>query len=207
MTGAVHADALKLPASVPDPDALASPGWSVELAIEGELNSDTSPDRAVVLLQDEGAAEDRARVLVVLLGQAKGFTVAASNARLLACFGCLGMKGGDAQPNIEIVRGVMSITQNGGSRHWYGSVHKFRFDKRERRLVLIGLDDISGDGGTGEEKTTSTNYLTARRIVTHTPPQVDDDGKELPVNTSEQTQKFEREPLLKFEDVRSAFGD
>lgn len=202
-----RADAPKWPASVPNSDALAGKDWTVELSVDGAIDGDDQPDRVVVLLHKQaGDDEDRARVLLILLRRDTGYAVAAVNTKLLACYQCLGVKGGTATPEIELARGVLTVTQSGGSRYWYASVHRFRYAQREGRMVWIGLDESSGDSASGEETNVSHNYLTGRRITEHTPPQLDDEGNEVEVKTTHKVEKLARKPLLRFEDVRSAFA-
>jgi hypothetical protein len=136
-------------------------GWAVESTLAGELNADGTPDLVVVLLQDANGDAERARALVWLHGVpgGKGYTRVTSNVGLAACFQCLGMKGGDAAPELEISeKGVLSVAQWGGSRESYGTTHKFRFQKGA--VVLIGLDSGTNDSLTNEGTSVSTNFLT-----------------------------------------------
>lgn len=202
-----RADGLQLPATVPTSLALARDGWAIELSVDGELNSDARADRVVVLLQAAPDTQgERARALVVLLAQDGGYRVVGTSTHLLACFQCLGVNGGDAQPNIKIARGVLTITQAGGSREYYGAEHRFRFAPEQGKLLWIGLDSRSGDRLNGQQGVVSENFLTGRRITTITPPQVDEEGNERPRRPTRRTEKLARARLLALEEVPPPFG-
>lgn len=176
----------------------APKGWVVEATLEGDLNGDKTPDLVVVLIQEgEG---DRSRALLWLHGAAKGFTLVDSNVGLVACFSCLGMKGGDAKPELEIKKKVLIVTQWGGSRESYGAVHRFRLEKGVVRL--IGVDHSDMDTMTGAQNTRSENLLTGVTVVEQTPPQFDENGKETRAKPKKTTTKRKPTPLPAFNEVK-----
>jgi hypothetical protein len=204
LSASVHAAPFRLPIRfATDPVALVPDGWGVEVSIEGELNGDEETDRVLVLLQKQAKeGEDRKRALVVLFRKGEGFEVAGTNGSLLACFECLGMKGGDATPEIEIAKGTMVVSQWGGSRHTYASTHKFRWSAAAKRLQLIGLDRTWEDTVLGGSREVSTNFLTGDRVTQTTPAAVDEEGtavKETPKTKREKLPKRALLPLDKVE--------
>lgn len=176
----------------------APKGWVVEATLEGDLNGDKTPDLVVVLIQEgEG---DRSRALLWLHSAAKGFTLVDSNVGLVACFSCLGMKGGDAKPELEIKKKVLIVTQWGGSRESYGAVHRFRLEKGVVRL--IGVDHSDMDTMTGAGANASVNLLTGLTVVEQTPPQFDENGKETNAKPKKTTTKRKPTPLPAFNEVK-----
>lgn len=176
----------------------APKGWVVESSLEGDLNGDKTPDLVVVLIQEGDG--DRSRALLWLHGAAKGFTLVDSNVGLVACFSCLGMKGGDAKPELEIKKKVLVVTQWGGSRESYGAVHRFRLEKGVVRL--IGVDHSEMDTMTGASTTTSENLLTGTTIVEKMPPQVDENDKPITAKPKKTTTKKKPAPLPAFNAVK-----
>lgn len=176
----------------------APKGWVVESSLQGDLNGDKTPDLVVVLIQEGDG--DRSRALLWLHGAAKGFTLVDSNVGLVACFSCLGMKGGDAKPELEIKKKVLIVTQWGGSRESYGAVHRFRLEKGVVRL--IGVDHSDMDTMTGAGANASVNLLTGLTVVEQTPPQFDENGKETNAKPKKTTTKRKPTPLPAFNEVK-----
>ncbi len=177
--------------------AFAPKGWTVEAALEGELNQDAKKDLVVVLLQD--GKVDQPRALLWLHGVDGGYQLVALNTALLACFSCLGMKGGVAAPEIRIAKRVVSVAQFGGSREYYGTNHRFRLEGKEPKL--IGLDRSSGDGLTGASSSVSTNFLTGVTITETVPPAADAEGKPLDGRPTKKTTRQKPTALQSFRDV------
>ncbi len=192
-----------LPTQGPTVSAFVLRGWALESTTQADLDGDGLADAVLVLLQD-GAAE-RARAVVWLHAvKDGGFRLVDSNVGLLACFGCLGMKGGDAQPDIEVKGQVVSFSQSGGSRDAYGATHRFRFEKAGVRL--IGHDDDDIDTLTGASTSTSRNLLTGLTVVTTQPAERDDNDQ--PTHAKPTTKKVRGKPAppLLLRDVKG-FGD
>lgn len=139
-------------------------GYSLEGKVRGDLNGDSLPD-SVIQLTNEDAEDDRDdRVLVILFKNKDGsFRKAAESANILLCSGCGGVKGGT--PGLEIKKGVLTISQMSGSRAFSTYLHRFRFEPRTGRFLLIG-EDLGEHDGTGASVSTSTNYLTGKQIIT-----------------------------------------
>ncbi len=187
-----------VPASGATAAAFAPKGWVVESTVEGDLNGDPTPDLIVVLLQ-EGKA-DRARAMLWLHGAAKGFTLIDSNVGLVACSSCLGMKGGDAKPDLSITKKVLVVTQWGGSRESYGATHRFRLEKGVVRL--IGVDHSDMDSLSGAGTTTSENLLTGVTVIEKTPPQTDENDRPTNAKPKKTTTKRRPTPLPAFNAVK-----
>ena len=152
----------------------APTGWKVESTLAAELDGVAPPDLVVVLLGPGDV--DQPRALVWLHGRAKGgFTLIDSNVGMLACFQCLGVKGGDGAPELSVKKRVLTVSSMGGSRQSYSATHRFRF---EAGLVrLIGVDHWNGDTLSGEGSTRSDNLLTGVSIVEEQPAEEDEEGK------------------------------
>ncbi len=144
-------------------------GWSAEAQVSGDLDGDGIPDIAAVLVQnvpesgETGADDELGRVLLVLLGDEKeGVVPAGSNDDLLLCRGCGGMR---EHVGIEIVKGVVIVTETGGSRQSTSETWRFRCDPRTRRFVLIGRDSDSRDSAGGKGTQVSLNTLTGLKVT------------------------------------------
>jgi len=172
---AAYAAGLPVPRTAAALQGFVPKGWAIESKVEGDLDGDGAADAVLVLLQEEGQG-DRERALVVVLRRGERWALGGTNQGLLACLGCLGVKGGDGAPNNEIRRGVLAVHQYGGSREAYASVHRFRWNRVRGAFELIGLDTEGGDTLTGERSSSSCNLITGSCIETSTPPQVDEDG-------------------------------
>jgi hypothetical protein len=189
-----------LPKRGATPEAFVPKGWSVELAVEGDLDADQSPDKVLVLLEDEPEF-DRERALVVLLRKESGYLLAGSNVGLLACWQCSGAKGGDGTPSIEVQKGVVLVDQVSGSRWFTTRLSRLRWSRARRIFDLIGEDIHSGDAVTGESTDSSCNFLTRECVETVTPPQVDEEGREVPAPGTTRSWKVPKKPLLSLEQL------
>jgi hypothetical protein len=175
MSGVVVHAAPLVPSQVPTradaPMLFAPRGWKIEQQINGHLNNDKVWDAALVLVEKPVAKNPdapRNRALVVLLREGKGWRRAGINTLLL-----LGTRDGGAfygvsetPVGVTIEKGVLLVGQESGSREMLNTTHKFRFDARLGRFVLIGTDIIEHDRLSGSAENTSTNYLTGARIKT-----------------------------------------
>ena len=134
-------------------------GWKVESTLAAELDGVAPPDLVVVLLGPGDV--DQPRALVWLHGRAKGgFTLIDSNVGMLACFQCLGVKGGDGAPELSVKKRVLTVSSMGGSRQSYSATHRFRFEgglvrlvgARDPRAVLGGRSAWLGEANEGERE-------------------------------------------------------
>ncbi|MFZ5895248.1 MAG: hypothetical protein ACOY0T_29575 [Myxococcota bacterium] len=206
-TSAVQAQSQKLsfPRRGETPEVFVPAGWSSESSLAGDLDADGVEDLVQVLLQNERPeGGDRERALVILLRRGDRFVLGGSNSGLLTCFECAGVKGGTGAPDLEIKRGVLLVSQMGGSRQFSITLDRFRWSRARQRFELIGADVSYHDALTGESAETSCNLLTGECIETTTPAQVDDEGnpRERPPKTRHW--KTGKKPLQPLERVRAA---
>ena len=152
----------------------APPGWKVEKTAKGDLNADGKIDQAITLIEDkpfdadDAPKPDRNRVLVVAFSDGKKLDRIAVADKLLQCTSCGGAFYGvmDAPVRVSILRGVLVVSQDHGSREVSESTFRFRYDKAAGRIVLIGYDYSSYDRGAGGTAKESTNYVTGIRVTT-----------------------------------------
>jgi hypothetical protein len=144
-------------------------GWVVEEQVQGDLTGDGVTDLAAILIEDKpdddenGTKNERQRGLIILVSQGKErLMLAGSNARLLRCTTCGGVKGG---VTIELKKGVIIVGQLIGSRGFTDETLRFRYDPQTRRFVLIGRDIETGDSVLGTGKIESFNTLTGLKIT------------------------------------------
>jgi len=169
-TGALAKPLTGVPATGTQAPQFAPPGWQLEGSTPCELNGDAMPDLLIVLIESPKDA-DRKRALVWVHGTATGYSLVDSNVGLLAPLNGLGINGGDAAPEVEVSKRVVSITLTGGSADAYGTVHRFRFDKGVVRL--IGVERSNYSRNTLEQNNTSENLLTGVLETSYEPPQDD----------------------------------
>ncbi|RYG66330.1 hypothetical protein EON80_15640 [bacterium] len=163
---------INVPLLADAPVLFAPRGWKVEKTINGDLNRDKVPDAALVLVENKAAkdkngyATERRRALVVLLRTGKGWTRVGFNNSLLlgtsdggAFFGVM-----ETPVDISILKGVLLIDQENGSREVTQTTHKFRYDAAQKRVFLIGAENVDRDRATGNVTTVSINYLTGVQI-------------------------------------------
>lgn len=181
-------------------EAFVPKGWAIESQLDGSLVTATSKDKVLVLLANEGEG-DRARAMVVLKGEKSGFSLLGSNVGLLACFSCMGVKGGDGAPELSIEKRVLVISQYGGSREYYGATHRLRVEKEGLRV--IGVDRSSGDSLTMESSLVSENLLTGA-VVEEIQPPTPENGPE-PKQQKKRTKRAVK-PLPKLEDLKEYGG-
>lgn len=168
-------DVSRIPAEARDVKGFVPPGWKIEETVTGDLNGDAAPDYALKLVEDKPAktADDvpteRGRALVVVLAGKDGRLTRVGVAdKLLQCTSCGGAFYGvvEAPSNVTIVRGVLVVDQDHGSRNVTETTYRFRYEPSTGRLALIGFDLKDVDRLTATTVTESTNYLTGLRVTT-----------------------------------------
>jgi hypothetical protein len=189
-----------LPKRGATPGAFVPKGWSVEVTVEADLDADQNPDTVLVLLED-GPEDDRERAALVLLKRDSGHVLGGSNVGLLPCWGCSGVKGGDGTPSIEVRKGVLLVDQIAGSRNFTTRLSRFRWHRSRHVFEWIGEDVHSGDAVTGESTDSSCNFLTRECVETVTPPQVDEEGREIAAAGTTRSWKLPKRPLLSLEQL------
>lgn len=143
-------------------------GWKTEKLVRGDLNRDGRSDAAIVLVENKpakdqnGAATPRQRALVVALNQKSGWKrVGFSNQLLLGTRDGGAFYGASQTPvEVSIVRGVIIVGMETGSRETQFTTHRLRYEPRRGRVLLIGLDSVVNDRLSGLTTKTSANYLT-----------------------------------------------
>lgn len=148
-------------------------GWKLEEQKSADLDGDGNADYVLKLIENkpartaDDATNDRARALIVLLSDSAGkLTRAAVADKLLQCTGCGGAFYGamEAPAEVEVdAKGVITVSQDHGSREVSNTTYKFRYDPAVKRFVLIGFDYVENDRASGKVVSESTNYLTGVR--------------------------------------------
>lgn len=180
--------------------AFVPPGWSVEVQVESDLDADQKPDTVLVALED-GPEYDRERAILVLLRRDDGYVLGGSNVGLVACWMCSGVKGGDGTPLLDVKKGVLLVDQISGSREFTTRLNRFRWSPARRVFELIGEDIRSADAVTGASTDTSCNFLTRECVETETPPQVDEEGRDIQVQGTTRSWRLPKKPLRALERV------
>jgi hypothetical protein len=162
-----------IPASGTDTRNFIPQGWKLEEQKAADLDGDGNTDYVLKLIEDKPAktsediVNDRARALVVLMSDANGkLTRAAVADKLLQCTGCGGAFYGvvEAPAQVEVdAKGIITVSQDHGSREVSNTTYKFRYDPASKRFVLIGFDYVENDRATAKVTSESTNYLTGVR--------------------------------------------
>ena len=149
-------------------------GWKIEEKLSGDLNADSVEDIVLQLVEDKpeqnakGEDQDRYRALVILLKAPDGkYRRAAVAGKLVPCTGCGGVLGnsGGSGADMEIVKGILLVSELSGSRWATDHLRRIRYDGQKGRFLLIGEDICDYDRGTGDSITTSTNYLTGKQVI------------------------------------------
>jgi hypothetical protein len=162
------------PSTVASQREWVPPGWNIEAQSLGDLNGDKRTDVALTLRQANSSAEEiggaeRRRGLLILLRQHDGrLRRAAFTERLLQCSTCGGAFYGvtNAPAKVTILKGILIVMQERGSRNVVEQTFRFKYDSRTDKFWLIGVDLADRDRATGARVEQSTNFLTGRKIVT-----------------------------------------
>ncbi len=141
----------------------------------GDLNADGRPDLALVLapLAEDTVAKDSGendlppRLLLVLFAQPNGrYRLAAQSRQAVLCKGC----GGQYDPfsQLEITKGCVVLSQQGGNSGRWGIINKFRYQQGD--FFLIGETYWTSEVGPECPPGTSedTNLLTGAYEITTT---------------------------------------
>lgn len=168
-------DTSRIPVKGKGVNDFVPPGWLIEEQVSGDLNGDSLPDIALKLIEgkpekdkDDAHLECRRRVLIILFKEKGGmFSRVAMAERLLqgTCDGGAFHALGSAPANVKIVKGILIVNQDHGSRNVIENTFRFKYDASGKRFVLIGLDQKDRDRLTGVMIAKSTNFLTRERIV------------------------------------------
>ena len=148
-------------------------GWAhrehSDMAEDWDLNGDDVPDTAIVITDEKGDAQP---ALIVLFGTKDGRWQRAGMATHLITAGGLETFGMSDGPQMEIKKGVLSVYQMvvfNGLKDSEDYTHRFRFDPKRRRFILIGADYKSYSRGDAHDSLlVSENYLTDEGISTVT---------------------------------------
>ena len=166
----------QIPLRADAPVLFAPRGWHIEKTVNGHLNlsQDKNWDAVLVLIQNPSKNDDadnpanRARALVVLLGEGKGWHRVGFNSSLL-----LGTRDGGAfygmsetPVNVAVKKGVIEVNQDNGSREVTETTFKFRFEPKQNGVFLIGSELSERDRLTTDANFQSTNYLSGIQKTT-----------------------------------------
>ncbi len=165
-------DASAIPDSGKSVKDFVPAGWKIEEDVKGDLNQDGVIDHALKLIENKPVKEDEfsdlGRALVIVFGGEGGLTKAAVASKILQCTACGGAFYGvmPAPANVSIAKGILTVSNDHGSRWVTEVTYKFRYDEQPGMFILIGFDYVSRDRAEGSVTTESTNYLTGKRITT-----------------------------------------
>ncbi len=165
-------DEAAVPDSAKSVKGFVPEGWKIEEDVKGDLNQDGVIDHALKLIEDKPVNKDEfsdlGRALVIVFGGNDGLRKAAVATKILQCTGCGGAFYGamPAPANVSIAKGVLTVSNDHGSRWVTEVTYKFRYDEQPGMFILIGFDYVSRDRAAGGTTTESTNYLTGKRITT-----------------------------------------
>jgi hypothetical protein len=129
------------------------PGWSVNRSAEGDLDGDKAVDVAAILdRRPAGADATKEALLVVYRSDEKHALQLLSKSPKGICVGCGGPKAimGEPLGELEIAKGILTITYEGGSREMWSDVFKWRWDATKKDFLLIG-ETYSSTDTIGEE--------------------------------------------------------
>lgn len=173
-------------------------GWRIEQTVAADFDGVAPADQLVVL---RGTAEvDAPRALVWLSGSAAGgYRLIDSNVGLLPCVACMGVKGGDGAPTIQVSKRIVSITTLGGSREVQQWVHRFRFENGTVRLIGVDVSVTDTLNGAGSNR--SENLLTGTVVHETTPPRINDEGVLLRKKSTRKTTRGSVKPPVALHDV------
>lgn len=184
-----------LPREAAQVQAFVPSGWQLESQHDGDLNRDTVPDKALVLVEklptnaDKENPPERNRALVALFKTPTGqWQRAGVGSKVLLCTRCGGAFYGVTETPVEVAlsNGVVVVKQEFGSRNVTAQTLRFRFEPAAQKVVLIGVDVRDNDRATGVNVEESTNFLTGVKLRKKTRLQKNTD-KELPVSNQRLT--------------------
>lgn len=142
------------------------PGWKIHQQVRGSLNGDIDDDMAAILSRPaEGTDENGQALLVVYLDDGHGGYKLHTKARKAVCVGCGGPKAamGEVLGEVDISKGLLHITYEGGSREVFSDELKWRLDPKKNKFLLIGetrrVTDTAGDE---PDVTLDINYATLK---------------------------------------------
>jgi hypothetical protein len=126
-------------------------GWTVLESAAGDLNGDGIADIAAILFQGDVAAAAQAEnpppaPLRVYFADKSGNVTIAVEAPKATCVHCGGMKGGPVPFSLQIAKGVLQLTYNGGSRYAYSIATKWRYQNGGFYLIGITASDVDTAG-------------------------------------------------------------
>jgi hypothetical protein len=173
-----------LPASAADSEGFAPPGWVVEMLSSGDVNGDQIPDivfvlhqtsRANILANKDGFGEmpidTNPRILAVAIGQGpdKPYRLLVQDHTLIPRHVEPTLSDPLADGGVAVKHGAFIVTLGSFASmgSWEMSTRKLTFRIQDDRCVLIGFDEDGRMRNTGEETTTSINYLSGRKITGH----------------------------------------
>ena len=166
-----YLDSSRVPLTGEKVEDFVPTGWShrehSDMAENWDLNGDDVPDTAIIITDEKDEAQP---ALIVLFGTKDGKWRQAGVATHLITAGGLETFGMSDGPQMEIKKGVLSVYQMivfNGLKDSEDYTHRFRYDPRSDRFLLIGADYKSYSRGDAHDSLlVSENYLTDESIST-----------------------------------------
>ncbi len=145
-----------IPVKVHKPDSFAVAPWVINSSSQGDLNKDGLADVALIISRDGNGSYPENRKLIVALKRKDGSfekVVDNESATALMC----GPSGGI--PQVEIKKGVLTVSHYCGSRERYEYWHKYQL--RNEQWLLIGYTAKSYDSlQPDDQKSLDLNTMT-----------------------------------------------
>lgn len=155
MSGLAHAEATK-PCAAPDA------GYTVERSVRGPIGKPDAVDACVDVLTPKNNPDGDRRLRIYTGGK-----LSLVSHDIIMCKECGGMMG-DPLAALEIKRGSLFVSNQGGSRERWGE--DWVLTMRDGRWVVAGWNIHAEDSMTGSQERSSVNALTGEVHSDYVPP-------------------------------------
>ncbi len=157
-------------------DGIIPTGWKILDSVRGDLNHDQKDDMVIILQhidsvtipqQDDDTVVTQPRILLILFQNklSNGYRVAEQSNSFILNHDNAAME--DPYQSMIIVKGILVIHfqlfYNMGS--WYVTNTEYKFQYREKQIVLIGAENNTIHRATHDTENYSFNFLTKKLIV------------------------------------------
>ena len=148
-------------------------GWIIERELTPDLNGDSRPDVLLILIEDlpkliGNRPNTRYRTMLILFREHNGALRRVALARrLLQCSTCAGMLSsfGDAEPNIQITKQVISVNWLRGSRDSVEVTLCLKYNAKLKQIALISEKIEKVDRATGKSMKIGSDFLTGLQTI------------------------------------------